>query len=112
MRLALMKSITLTEYPELYRLLKEGKSLADFLKLSPQEILLPWCSCELKNAGSSRMATKFTKDLSGSEILTTVLKHIEPECCMLAIGSGPIRFEDDNELNWIKLVFWLSRNGG
>jgi hypothetical protein len=56
----------------------------DFLKLSSQEILLRWCSCELKNAGSSRMATKFTKDLSGSEILTTVLKHIEPEGCTLA----------------------------
>jgi hypothetical protein len=84
MRLVLRKSITLTEHPELYRLLKEGESLADFLKLSPQEILLRWFRCELKNAGSSRMAAKFTKDLSGSEILTTVLKHIEPECCMLA----------------------------
>jgi hypothetical protein len=81
MRLALMKSITLTKHPKPYPLLKEGKSLADFLKLSPQEILLRWLSCELKNASSSRMAAKFTKDLSRSEILTTVLKHIEPECC-------------------------------
>jgi hypothetical protein len=79
-----MKLITLTEQPELYRLLKEGESLAAFLKMSPQEILLRWFSCELKNAGSSRMATKFTKEPSGSEILTTVLKHIEPECCTLA----------------------------
>jgi hypothetical protein len=81
MCLALMKSITLTEHPELYRLLKDGESLADFLELSPSEILLRWLNCELKNAGSSRMATKFTKDFSAPEILTTVLKHIEPECC-------------------------------
>jgi hypothetical protein len=40
MRLAPMKSITRTEHPELYRLLEEGESLADFLKLFPQEILL------------------------------------------------------------------------
>jgi hypothetical protein len=84
MRLVLIKSITLTEHPELYRLLKEGESLADLLKLSPEEILLRWLNCELKNVGSSRVATKFTKDLSDSEILTTVLKHIEPECCTLA----------------------------
>jgi hypothetical protein len=37
MRLALMKSITLTEQPELYRLLEEGESLANFLKLSPKK---------------------------------------------------------------------------
>jgi hypothetical protein len=50
----------------------------------PQEILLRLLNCELKNAVSSRMATKFTKELSGSEIMTTVLKHIKPECCTLA----------------------------
>jgi hypothetical protein len=84
MCLALMKSITLAEYPEFCRLLKKGEWLSDFFKLSPEEILLCWLNCQLKNAGSSRVATKFTKDLSDSEILTTVLKQIEPECCTLA----------------------------
>jgi hypothetical protein len=90
MRLALMRSITLIDHPELFRLLKEGESLADFFKLSPEEILLRWLDCELKNAGSPRMVTKFTKDLSDSKILTTVLKHIEPESCRLA----PLRQTD------------------
>jgi hypothetical protein len=83
--LELMKSITLTEHPEFYRLLKEGESLAEFLKLSPEEILLRWLNCELKNAGSSRVATKFTKGLIDSEILTTVLKQIGSGCFTLAL---------------------------
>jgi hypothetical protein len=84
MHLALMKWITLTEHPELYQLLKEDESLANFLKMSPEEILLRWLNYQLKKADSSRVATKFAKDLSDSEILTTVLKQIEPECCTLA----------------------------
>jgi hypothetical protein len=48
MHLALMKLITLTEHPELYRLLKDGESLADFLKLSPKR------SCCIVSAASSR----------------------------------------------------------
>jgi hypothetical protein len=91
-RLALMKSITLTEHPELYRLLKPGETLADFLKLSPEQILLRWLNYHLEKAGSSRTATNFTKDLSDSEILTTVLKQIAPEACTLA----PLRQTD----NW------------
>jgi hypothetical protein len=89
-RLALTRLITLTEHPELYRLLREGESLADFLRLSPEEILLRWLNYHLNNAGSSRVATNFTKDLSDSEILTTVLKQIAPECCTLA----PLRQTD------------------
>jgi hypothetical protein len=61
MRLALMKSIALTEQPEFYRLLKENESLADLLKLCSEGILLRWLSCLLKNAASSRVATDFMK---------------------------------------------------
>jgi plastin-1 len=52
--------------------------------------VLRWLNYQLKNAGSSRVATKFTKDRSDSEILTTVLQQIEPECCTFA----PLRQTD------------------
>jgi hypothetical protein len=65
-------------------MLKEGESLAGFVRLSREEIMLHWLSCELMNAGTSPMATKFTKDLSDSEILTTVRRHIDPDSGMLA----------------------------
>jgi hypothetical protein len=85
MRLALMKPITLTEHPELYGVLKDGESLVNFIKLSHEEILPRWLNWQLRNAGSSLVATKLTMDLSHSEILTRVLKQTEPECCTLAL---------------------------
>ena len=78
---SLVKDIHLKSHPELFRLLKEGETLEQLLKLSPEEILLRWLNYHLKNAGSSRVATNFTKDLSDSEILTIVMNKIAPESC-------------------------------
>ena len=80
-RESLIKDIQLQAHPELFRLLNEGETLEQLLKLSPEQILLRWLNYHLKRAGSSRTATNFTKDLSDSEILTTVLTQIAPECC-------------------------------
>lgn len=82
-RESLVKDIQLQAHPELFRLLKEGETLEQLLKLSPEEILLRWLNYHLERAGSSRRATNFTKDLSDSEILTIVLKQIAPECCTM-----------------------------
>lgn len=89
-RLALLKNVALTAHPELFRLLKPGETLEDFLKLSPEQILLRWLNYHLQNAGSSRQATNFTKDLADSEILTIVMKQIAPECC----GMKPMSESD------------------
>jgi hypothetical protein len=86
-RLALMKDIQLTEHPELFRLLKEGETIADLLKLSPEQILLRWLNYHLGKAGSNRVATNFTKDLSDSEILTIVLDQVAPECNKSPLNS-------------------------
>lgn len=83
-RLSLVKDVSLAQHPELYRLLKPGETLEEFLKLSPEQILLRWLNYHLENAGNSRRATNFTTDLKDSEILTVVLKQIAPECCTLA----------------------------
>ncbi|OHT05466.1 fimbrin [Tritrichomonas foetus] len=82
-RESLIKDIQLASHPELFRLLKEGETLEQLLKLSPEEILLRWLNYHLNRAGSSRTATNFMKDLSDSEILTVVMKQIAPECCTL-----------------------------
>ncbi|KAH0785115.1 fimbrin [Histomonas meleagridis] len=92
-RESLLKDIQLTVHPELFRLLKPGETIEDLLKLKPEEILLRWLNYHLENAGSQRRATNFTKDLSDSEILTTVLKQIAPECCTMA----PMRESDLSE---------------
>ena len=89
-RQSLLKDIQLTVHPELYRLLRPGETIEDLLKLKPEEILLRWLNYHLENAGSNRRANNFTKDLSDSEILTTVLHRIAPECCTMA----PMREHD------------------
>lgn len=82
-RMSLLKTVNLTNHPELFRLLKPGETLADLLKLSPEQILLRWLNYHLENAGSKRTANNFTTDLSDSEIMTIVLNKVAPECCTM-----------------------------
>ena len=49
-RRGLLNSIDLKHHPELYRLLEEGETHEDFLKLPPDQILLRWFNYHLKNA--------------------------------------------------------------
>lgn len=82
-REALLRNIQLSTTPELYRLLKDGETIEDFLKMKPEHILLRWLNYHLANAGSNRVAKNFTSDLSDSEILTIVFNQIAPECCTM-----------------------------
>ena len=44
-------------------LLHDGESLADFLKLSPEEILLRWFNYHLEKAGHGRRVANFSGDI-------------------------------------------------
>jgi hypothetical protein len=81
-RLQLLKNLGVTESPELYRVLRGGGSLVDYVRRSPEQILLQWLNYHLANAGSERVARNFTTDLADSEILATVLKQVAPECSL------------------------------
>jgi len=72
-KIILTEKINLKECPHLIRLKKEKETLEDLLKLSPEELLLRWLNFHLANAGSKRIATNFTKDLSDGEIYILVL---------------------------------------
>jgi plastin-1 len=50
----LLNKITIQQHPELYRLLEEGETLEEFLKLPPDVILLRWFNYHLKAAGWQR----------------------------------------------------------
>jgi len=90
-RMSLLKTISLNNVPELVRLLKPGETLADLLKLSPEQILLRWLNFHLDAAGSKRTASNFTSDLSDSEVITIVLKQVAPECCgMKPMGESDL----------------------
>lgn len=48
--------------PALIALLREGESLEDLMKLSPEELLLRWANYHLENAGCTKI-TNFSTDI-------------------------------------------------
>lgn len=53
-RRGLLGKIDIKLHPELYRLLEDGETLEQFLRLSPEKILLRWFNYHLKNAKWNR----------------------------------------------------------
>lgn len=88
-KIGLFAKINLTHHPELYRLLEEGETIEDLLKLSIEEILLRWFNYHLKASGSTRKVKNFHNDIKDSECYTILLAQIAPK------GSGV----DKNALN-------------
>lgn len=62
-KIQLLGQIGLRNVPELVLLLDEDETLADFLKLHPELILLRWLNYHLAKAGSSRRVKNFGTDL-------------------------------------------------
>lgn len=62
-KIQLLSLISLKNFPELVVLLGEGETMADFMKLHPELILLRWLNYHLTKAGSSRVAKNFGTDL-------------------------------------------------
>jgi plastin-1 len=53
-RRGLLSKIDIKLHPELYRLLEDGETLEEFLRLPPDQILLRWFNYHLKAAGHKR----------------------------------------------------------
>ena len=51
------KMISSTQVPGLVNLLKEGETLADLMKLGPEEILLRWVNYQLEKVGGMMIMT-------------------------------------------------------
>eukprot|EP01039_Chlorochromonas_danica_P011620 gene11620-13028_t len=88
-RIQLLGQISLKNIPELVLLLNEGESMADFLKLNPEVILMRWLNYHLQKAKSSRVAANFGSDLADSEIYSTVLNRLNPALCPPIEGTDP-----------------------
>ena len=54
----------------LIALLREGESLEDLMKLSPEEFLLQWANYHLENAGCTKI-TNFSTDIKVGPALVT-----------------------------------------
>ncbi|KAM9982291.1 hypothetical protein ACTFIZ_006809 [Dictyostelium cf. discoideum] len=78
-KIGLFARINLTNHPELYRLLHDGETIEDLLKLPVEEILLRWFNYHLAAAGSQRRVKNFSGDIKDSECYTILLKQIAPK---------------------------------
>ncbi|KAH7824866.1 fimbrin/plastin [Monocercomonoides exilis] len=83
-RIKLTSKINLKDHPELYRLLEDGETIEDFLKMPPEHILLRWFNYHLKAANHSRRVTNFTTDVQDGENYIVLLHQIAPTHCDLS----------------------------
>ncbi|SNX87647.1 probable SAC6 - actin filament bundling protein, fimbrin [Melanopsichium pennsylvanicum] len=80
-RRGLLSKIDLKNHPELYRLLDDGETLEEFLRLPPDQILLRWVNYHLKAANWHRRVANFSKDVSDGENYTVLLSQLKPDQC-------------------------------
>ncbi|ESO00625.1 hypothetical protein HELRODRAFT_82785 [Helobdella robusta] len=78
-RIGLLADINLQTNPHLVALLLEGESLEDFMKLSPEEILIRWVNYHLARSGCGRKIHNFTTDIKDSIAYIHLLNQIAPE---------------------------------
>jgi plastin-1 len=75
-----MAQISLKNFPELVVLLQQDESLAKFMKLPAEQILLRWINYHLTEAGSSRRISNFGGDVTDSEIYSVLLNRLNSSC--------------------------------
>ncbi|MBW0482802.1 hypothetical protein O181_022517 [Austropuccinia psidii MF-1] len=88
-RRGLLNKIDIKLHPELYRLLDEGETLEEFLRLPPDQILLRWFNYHLKAAKWNRRVSNFSKDICDSENYTILLNQLMPDHCSRAPLQQP-----------------------
>jgi len=98
-RRGLLGKIDIKLHPELYRLLEDGETLEQFLRLPPEQILLRWFNYHLANAKWGRRYVQiweivrleqqlthcsvqnFSSDVKDGENYTVLLNQLKPEIC-------------------------------
>ncbi len=77
LRLDMFKGLDIEAHPGLYKLLKEGESLEDFLKQPQDKILLRWFNYHLARAGNEEGITNLGKDVADGNAYTVLLNQLD-----------------------------------
>ncbi|RQM20728.1 hypothetical protein B5M09_004720 [Aphanomyces astaci] len=83
-KIQLTSTINLKNHPELVRLLLDGESLEDFMKLPPDQILLRWVNYHLAAANHDKKIANFGRDIADATAYSVLLHHIAGSKCDLA----------------------------
>ncbi len=77
-QIGLLSDINLSEHPDLAALLLDGETLADLMRLSPEEILIRWVNYHLARSTCGRQISNFTGDIKDSVAYIHLLHQIAP----------------------------------
>ncbi|EPY78914.1 plastin-2 isoform 16 [Camelus ferus] len=77
-KIGLFADIELSRNEALVALLREGESLEDLMKLSPEELLLRWANYHLENAGCNKI-NNFSTDIKDSKAYYHLLEQVAPK---------------------------------
>ncbi|ETV98398.1 hypothetical protein H310_09086 [Aphanomyces invadans] len=89
-KIQLTSTINLKNHPELMRLLLDGESLEDFMKLPPDQILLRWVNYHLAAAKHDKKIANFGRDIADATAYSVLLHHIAASKCDLARESTAV----------------------
>ncbi|KAJ3039251.1 hypothetical protein HDV00_012490 [Rhizophlyctis rosea] len=92
-KIGLQAKIDIKVHPELFRLLEQGETMEDFLKLPPEQILLRWFNYHLKKAGWNKKVSNFSSDVREGDNYTVLLNQLAPNLC----SRSPLQIGDLHE---------------
>lgn len=91
-KIGLFADIELSRNEALAALLRDGETLEDLMKLSPEELLLRWANFHLENAGRPKI-NNFSSDIKDSKAYFHLLNQISPKGT--EEGEVPIKINMD-----------------
>uniref|UniRef100_A0AAY4DBQ9 Calponin-homology (CH) domain-containing protein n=1 Tax=Denticeps clupeoides TaxID=299321 RepID=A0AAY4DBQ9_9TELE len=77
-KIGLFADIEISRNEALVALLREGESLEDLMKLSPEELLLRWANYQLEQAGCPKI-NNFSSDIKDSKAYYNILNQVAPK---------------------------------
>ncbi|XP_066562519.1 plastin-2 [Amia ocellicauda] len=98
-KIGLFADIEISRNEALIALLRDGESLEDLMKLSPEELLLRWANYHLENAGCPKI-NNFSSDIKDSKAYYNLLNEVAPkgdneEIPPIAIDMTGLREKED-----------------
>jgi plastin-3 len=78
-RIGLLSDVNLHENPNLAALLEEGETVEEFMRLSPEQILIRWVNYHLRRSPCGRQVANFTTDIKDSVAYIHLLHQIAPK---------------------------------
>ncbi|KAM6955631.1 plastin-2 [Lycodopsis pacificus] len=98
-KIGLFADIELSRNEALIALLRDGESLEDLMKLSPEELLLRWANYHLEEAGCAKI-NNFSSDIKDSKAYYNLLNQVAPKgdeegIPPIAIDVSGLREKDD-----------------